>query len=79
MCTNAIVNLVPSGFAEEQSGCHLQFTKGGTKAQREGLTCARSPSLIIGGQNDLHLFQGLNLMLDFYCLLKWVQAAHSQD
>ena len=54
MCTNATVNLVPSRIAEKQFDCHLQgdirrglmvVTEGETEAQRDSLTCVRSPSL----------------------------------
>lgn len=45
----------------------MVVTEGETEAQREGLTCARSPSWIEGGDQDgPHPFQGFKLILGFY-------------
>lgn len=57
-CADMTGNLLPSRLAEKQLGCHLHFTEGATEAQREGLTCAGSPSWIVGGQDGPQLFQG---------------------
>ena len=56
----------------------MVVTEGETEAQREGLTCARSPRWIeVGGgdQDGPHPFQGCKLILGFYGLLKWVRGS----